>query len=893
MDSKLKILLFGTEETETACIRNAITDYAVELSTSFNEYKTAVTTFVPDIILYNTNSGDNNIKSFVQVKNELSPVIPFIVISDSMDCKFISECMKSSVDDFLIRNDLSKLKESISESITRKKNFISNLLKVSEERANLIYNSTSDSMYLIAVEPEDVFRLVTVNSAYLNSTGFVESEIIGKTFQEITDNKQFIEFVIPKYKEAIKNRKATNHEEYYDFGNGKVFVDVTLTPIFNSEGKCVNILGAARDITKRKFAEDALKENEEKYRLLLSNMNEGVIFVDNNDVIKFINKRCCEIYGFEYEELIGKTGYELLIYKDDRHIIVEKNLERMEGASGSYIVRGLNKAGEILWINISGAPIFDENKKPIGSIGILSDVTEQIVAEQKLRKTEKYYKALIENAPDGVVTIGIDGKFQFVSDNSKKIFGFPVDEIANFHPADNTHPEDLPMVLNTLDELIKNPKLVPVIVYRFRTKDGNWRWIESTFSNLFGDPNVNAIVINFRDITDRKIAEKDLINAKEKAEESEKLKSNFLANMSHELRTPMVGILGFSELLKSELTEKTHKMMAERVYKGGKRLMGTLNLILDLSRLEAGKLETNYKVFEINELITNSVEIYDQTVRQKNLYIKFVKNTENILVNLDERMVSDVLNNLINNSVKYTETGGIVITSGELLLNGTEYAEIKVKDTGIGIPSDKLGLIFEEFRQVSEGYSRTFEGTGLGLSLTKKFVEKMNGTIEVSSEIGKGTVFTVRIPLNSKTQVLKTDNENTAVIIKKTPQTDKKLSLLVVDNDETTLLLVQAFLKDKYKINTARNSKEALTMAEKDIYNLILMDINLGKDVNGLETTKILRENPAYKNIPIIAMTAFAMDGDKEEFLSSGCTDYISKPFIQNQLVEIIDKAFA
>lgn len=1020
MGSKLKILLFGTNKTVNSKIKNEVEknghNLILESVPSTEEFKTHLTEDNPDAVIISVNKSENNVFNLIAIRDDCTPLIPVTVISESPDIDFAIECLKAGADDFLTIDKLPILTNSLQSTAGGRftaSDKTSFLKKRSDLLANLVYNSSSDSMYLVGVEPKDVFRLISVNKAYLKTTGLKESEILGKTVNEMKENNPYKEFVISKYKEAINNRKATQHEEYYDFGNGKIYVDVTLTPIFNEEGICTNLLGAARDITKNILAEAALKENEERYRLLINNMNEGVLFVDNDDVIKYINKRCCEIYGYEQEELIGNSGNEILIHKDDRHIIIEKNIERTKGISEVYTVRALKKTGEIVWTNISGAPMFDNTGEVIGSIGIISDITDQKSAEEKLRKTERFYKAIIENAPDGIVTIGTDGKFDFISDNSKRIFGYPADETANFHPADNTHPEDLPMVLKALEEIMLNPEFVPVLDYRFKSSDGSWRWIESTFSNLYGDPNVNAIVINFRDITDRKIAEMELqdseerykaittnlpsyvlvhqdnkiaymnksgldmigcteeeirgksifdflnqehkelvskniqrrlagetiedyeievitkenikvialvrgipikyekkpaflvvltditelklsegelIKAKGKAEDSDRIKSNFLANMSHELRTPMVGILGFSEILNNELTDDTHKLMASRVYKGGKRLMNTLNLILDLSRIVAGKLETNYKLFNINEIILNSISHYEQVIKKKNIYIKFINDNGIMEVRLDERMMTDIINNLINNAVKYTEYGGIEVTSKFIYENGKRFAELKVKDTGIGIPSDKTDLIFEEFRQVSEGYSRTFEGTGLGLSLTKKFVEKMNGTISVESELGKGALFTIKVPVNESDSVLLDLATGKDLAIKDSLKSNKMYSLLVVDNDYTTLLLVQAYLKGRYSIHTAKNCKEVLDKAKSIQYDLVLMDINLGKEESGLEATRQLRKIDSYRNTPIIAMTAFAMDGDKEEFLSSGCTDYISKPFVQDDLINLINR---
>jgi signal transduction histidine kinase len=221
------------------------------------------------------------------------------------------------------------------------------------------------------------------------------------------------------------------------------------------------------------------------------------------------------------------------------------------------------------------------------------------------------------------------------------------------------------------------------------------------------------------------------------------LKSSFLANMSHELRTPMIGILGNAEIIGISTEDIEIKEMAAAIFTSGQRLINTLNLILDLSRIEANKESLDIEKLEVVSAIDNAVKHYSSDALQRDISLEFVTKIDEIYCFLDERLFREVLNNLINNAIKFTNHGGITVT----LNKSADSLIIKVIDTGIGIPSESLGLIFEEFRQVSEGYSRNFQGTGLGLTITQKFVEKLGGKISVKSKLDVGSEFTVIFPV--------------------------------------------------------------------------------------------------------------------------------------------------
>lgn len=525
-------------------------------------------------------------------------------------------------------------------------------------------------------------------------------------------------------------------------------------------------------------------------------------------------------------------------------------------------------------------------------------------AQAALRERESTLRAITSSARDAIIVIDNSGNVTFWNEAAHQILGYAPEEVLgkNLHSVivpENfraKHNETFPHFQTSGEGAAVGNTLELAAIKKDKTEIP----VELSLSAVILNNKWCAVGI-LRDITKRKQAENALITAKEKAEESERLKASFLANMSHELRTPMVGILGFTELLGNFITDESQRSMLEKISTSGNRLLETLNLILDLSRIEAGKLEPENYEFDLNEAIRNSIILFENEALKKKLYVNFENDREVLSVVLDERIVRDVIINLLNNAIKFTKKGGVTIRTETAPGISGKSAIITVEDTGIGIPADKLETIFEEFRQVSEGHNRSFEGSGLGLTITKNFVEKLNGSINVVSEPGKGTVFTVTLPdsvsetvLSSKPaenepEINSAEKSNEKLNEESNEEFKKKYSVLLVENDEGAIIIVNAFLTGSFSIDTARSGYEALELVKQRTYDAILMDINLGSGMSGIDTLKEIRQIENRKNIPIIALTAFSMTGDREEFLSNGCDGYIPKPFRKQNLIDTIN----
>ena len=514
---------------------------------------------------------------------------------------------------------------------------------------------------------------------------------------------------------------------------------------------------------------------------------------------------------------------------------------------------------------------------------------EKEKAQRDLIESEYKYRTLIDNLSVGVYQVEPSGKLLQVNPAFLKIMGYyntdvDLSEEMSKHSAWEFYPD--PQIRKDFLTAVKENGEVKNVEMQMFNYVKKLIWVNVAAKGRFdNDGNLLWVDGVLEDISIRKAAEIQLIKAKEKAEEASRVKSSFLANMSHEIRTPLNGILGFTEILKEDINDKEQLHCVNVIEKSGKRLLETLDLILNFSKLEAESVTALYKEVNIINIVKDVMNSFEEMAKSKDLYLQKEISVNKLTAHIDERFLMHVLNNLLKNAIVYTKKGGITLS----LDANTENMIFKVKDTGIGIVKEKQKIVFEPFRQESEGYGRNFEGTGLGLSIAKRFVEMMKGSIEVESEIGKGSTFTVTIPLTNKGELRKKDRIKYNEELKSSPQisSKQKKAVLIVENDEDNLLFAVSVLKKHFEIDTAVEGYEAIDKAQRKVYDIILMDINLGKGIDGIQTVKEIRKLKGYEATPIVALTAYTRYGDKEEFLEGGCTHYLGKPFKSKQLLDL------
>jgi PAS domain S-box-containing protein len=505
--------------------------------------------------------------------------------------------------------------------------------------------------------------------------------------------------------------------------------------------------------------------------------------------------------------------------------------------------------------------------------------------EEALKNSEDRYSKAFKSSPYSITITSVeDGKFIEVNDAFTSIFGFTREEATTNSSIELNiwvNIEDRKWVISTL----LDGRDVSKKEFLFKKKNGEI--MTGLFATKFIYINKESFIISsINDITESKQAELELIKAKEKAEESDRLKSTFLTNMSHEIRTPMNGIIGFTELLKEpNLSSDDQQDFIQTIQISGARMLNTINNIVDVSKIESGLIQVDIKETNINEKMEFTYKFFKPEVEIKGLQFLFKNGlpSKEAIIKTDNEKVYGILTNLVRNAIKFTYEGSIEFGYEKK----GEYLEFFVKDTGVGIPQKQHQMIFERFRQGSESHNRGYEGSGLGLSIAKSYVEMIDGEIWVESEEGKGSTFYFTIPYNP-VLVEKTEGINVFSEEYKEVQL-KNLKILIVEDDEISYsLLSRTLQKISKEVLHAITGVEAVEACRNNPdLDLVLMDIRM-PEMDGNEATHQIRQ--FNKDVIIIAQTAYGFSSDKEKAIEAGCNDYISKPINKNLLYDLIKK---
>lgn len=731
------------------------------------------------------------------------------------------------------------------------------------------------------------------NQAACDALGVSLEQLIGRfylSFVSSEDRKKVHTYFL----QQMKNNEETRSIDFrYITADGKIGWLSFLINLLYIDGKIAGFNGLAQDITERKKTEEALSKSELHFRSVWESSIDGMCLTDENGIIVSVNIAFAKLFEKEIEEIVGNP-IDVVYGEDSGFNDVESFMRRFsERSIDPFMQRDITLwNGKPMSIELTNSFVETEGQPPL-LLSIFNDVTERVKNERLLKESNEFNTSLIKSVPFEMDIVAEDGTILFQSDNLKKIVGYSV--------LGNKCWE----VYSDIKEQCEQCPLKSEIIVGKTSSISKDNIMKGKTFEIFHTGIIfrgkKVLLETFMDISERKQAEREITAAREKAEEANKVKTNFLENMSHELRTPMIPILGFTELLAAMDLPDEVKSMAEMMNKSGQRLMDTLNIILDLAQVEKERLLIKPEQFNLLTVIDEVCELFQQIAKEKKLYLKKEFSIDSILITTDQRMLRHAINNLINNGLKFTQRGGVTLKASVERKGDKNFAIIEICDTGIGIPKGFLDVIWEEFRQASEGIGRSFEGNGLGLTITKNFIEKLNGRVWVESEVGKGSVFTVKLPADQalgKNEMIGSEkNENSitqpTVLPKPTVevQSDKPLrKILYVEDEETSFSVVKYFLKNIVSIDWAKTGQEGVVMARGNKYQAILMDINLAKGIDGMQTTKLIRELPHYKNTPIIAITAYAMRGDKEEFLGAGCSHYIAKPFTKTALINLMEE---
>jgi PAS domain S-box-containing protein len=499
-----------------------------------------------------------------------------------------------------------------------------------------------------------------------------------------------------------------------------------------------------REIEEKKIAEIKLNQRQEQYRTLVESMNEGLLLVDNDDTILFVNEQFCRMSGYSSVDLLGKPGYRILFREEFGKIILDKNKTRSRGTKDSYEVQVRRKDGKEIWVRISGSPVFSIDGVITGSIGVIENIHEKKLIAEQLIKEQELFQTLAQVSPVGIFRTRPDGYTTYVNPRWCELSGLSFEDALGDGWLNAVHPDDKPKLLGHWESNLRQ-MTTSTAEYRFLRPDGSLVWVLGNAVPEWHQNIIVGYVGTITDVTDRKKFEADLLAAKEKAEASDRLKSAFLNNISHEVRTPLNGILGFGEMIAdNNLSSQEKASYLEILNASSDRLLKTINDYMDISLIASGNMEVRSKLFNLNDFLDQLLDEHKKPASAKKINISLQKpERENIpQLKSDVVLLKKIFANLLDNAIKFSNAGTIEIG---FTLQDSEVLFF-VRDEGIGIQPDKLTKIFEHFMQEDPLVSRKFEGSGLGLSIAKGAVELLGGKIWVESKVGQGSTFYFVVP---------------------------------------------------------------------------------------------------------------------------------------------------
>ncbi len=760
---------------------------------------------------------------------------------------------------------------------------------------------------LFEQSPEAIVLTTTDGRVVMLNKKF--TQVFGYTLEELEN--QYIDNYLssPEYRdkaETLTNRTANGQyiaEEAKRKNKKGQIIDVSIlgAPVYMNN-KLQFVYGIYRDITSRKQTEMQLGHSDKRFRDLFYKDKSIKILIDpDTSLIVDANDAALNFYGYSYSEMLKQFMFDINILPSED---IKKHMKEAEShGKNHFTFTHKLKNGEIRHVDVFSTPLQFGNKKLLYST--IYDITKKIQAEQDLRESEERYRLLAENTNDGVALF-VGNVIYYASPSYFRILGYKDSELVGVSLDElftRIHKDDRKKITEKLANGIQNEQNSFKYEYRVKNAKGEYIWVEDVVNVKYNKKGVRHSFVNTRDINDRKNIELNLEKqkenylelateyrknnellkeAKERAENSDRLKSAFLANLSHEVRTPINGISGFAELVQSSQIEddKQHKFL-EIIKDSSMQLLDIITNTVEMAKIETGQITLHPVKSNINKLIDELFERFEKKALQKNIKLlvqKDLPDNECFLI-LDAEKFKTIMSALISNAIKYTSEGKVIF--------GYKTVESKftffVEDTGLGIPEDRHEKIFATFTQGDEKRDRIYGGTGLGLSVARGMIEAMGSEVQIESEEERGT--NIWFEINSS--IIKESDKQSKLADK-----DQYTILIVEDDDASRQYLSQIFefmQTDDLQLDVlvAENAVKARVLCQKNTIDLILMDVML-PDANGLDLAFQLKKQ--YENVNIIAQTAFAGADFRKTAMEKGCIDYVNKPISQDTLKRILDK---
>lgn len=810
----------------------------------------------------------------------------------------------------IIRNisDRKKAEESLKQTEEK--------IKKQNERLNAIISAMPD---LIFVTDQDGNYLEYYNSNESNLL-LHKGKLVGTNIRSLF-NEETSKLHLQKINDCIRLQKLVAYEYTALADDTLTYFEVRITPMGTDK-----VLRFVREITEKKIKDTKLK----KLSLAVEQCPVSIVITDLDANIEYINPAFQASTGYSPEELMGNNMNIIRSGKTEASAI--KNLWNTvkDGRDWHGELINKKKTGELIWVQVSITAIQDEMGEIVNYLAIQQDITKQKKDERKIRdlntnlelkikartnelaetnnnllkvieerkkvedalsKSEQSYKSVVENVKEIIFKTDNEGLWLFLNKAWEEVTGFSVEESLGKLFFDYIHPDDKQRNAELFLPLIERKKEYCRHQVRYLTKSGGFRWIE-VFARL-GLNDQNETVGTFGtllDITDSKEVEDEIRKARLEAERANMEKSEFLSRMSHELRTPMNSILGFAQLLQMGELNPIQKKGVNHILRSGKHLLDLINEVLDISRIEAGRLSLSMEPVQCFNIILEMIDVVLPLAQIREITINVENSASNqLFVRSDRQRLKQVLLNLLNNAVKYNKTGGAVTVKTEKIQkNESDLIRISIMDTGVGIRPEDMPKLFNPFERIGAERTDT-EGTGLGLAVVKKLIDALGGDVGVESTSGEGSTFWIEIP-HVESQ-LETIHKSGVLTDSEVPVNNRSGTILYIEDNTPNIELVEQILyshRPGVKLITNMNGLQAVHLANEYHPDLILLDMNL-PDIHGSEVIKLLHEDKKAHNIPIVVVSADAMPQQHEKMIRAGARNYLTKPLDVIAFLKVID----
>ena len=754
--------------------------------------------------------------------------------------------------------------------------------KEQEKQLELLSKASEQSPSIEVITDKD-HKITYVNRQFTKVTGYTLADVKNTKSKFLADpsEKEKIKAIDKELKKShywegeLKNKTKSGDHFLFSF---------RMSAIVSDEGEITNYIIVGSDVTQQ-------RRTQVQFRNLLSNL-PGMAYRCRNIPqwpMVFLSEGATRLTGYTPDELFGEIDYGQLIIPQDRDYVweeVQKQIHNNEPFEITYRIR--RKDGKMIWVWERGR-VAERISNETFLEGIISDISNLKKTELALRKSEnqlkeqgrRYRSMFLSNSSVMILVDPAGGAIIDANKAAVEFYGYSKEQLTNMNLSDINADENSKEREEHLKEAYDDQR--QYFQFKHQLADGTIKDVEVYSSTIKLDNN-DFLFSVIHDITDRLKAERELVKAKEKAEESDRLKTAFLATMSHELRTPLNSIIGFSDLIPVEENREEINRFAENINSSGVTLLDMIDDVFEMSRMEAGNFQLRNECFKLSELMSalkNEAQTIAKNYNRENIEIILNvpdTNYDNIFLNSDRTKLYQVFINLIKNALKFTEEGSVEI-GAQAANNDITF---HVKDTGMGIPEEKQVSIFERFRQLDESNTRKHGGTGLGLSISKEIVEKMGGIIWVESEPEKGSKFSFRIPGIVQEEV--------SPEVNKTADNHydwRNLTILMAEDEESNQVLIREVLKKTgVTLETVTTGREVMDWIEEHpLPDAILMDIKM-PEVDGLEATRYIKKR--YSEVPVIAMTALVFEEEEKKIKEAGCEEYIKKPINSGYLKQIL-----